>query len=690
MSLDTARPGAEVTQDGITSHHRRDIQALRALAVLSVVGYHFYPNRVPGGFIGVDIFFVISGFLITSHLIQQPPVNVASFMRFWARRVLRLIPAVALVILVILGIVVAFVPSSQWRESVVHAVSAMFYVENWRLIADSTDYLEAGTHPTPFQHFWSLSVEEQYYIGAPFVVAVLALLSSKLPAVPARRVFFAGIVAVSAASFVYSLTLTWSAPAEAYFSTFARVWELGVGSVLAASYPMLERLLNGRTRVRLVLQWAGAIAIAVSLFAISHTTPFPGYAALLPTLGTALVILAADPIHTANPYRLTHSRPVQLTGDISYSVYLWHWPAIVLFPVILDRPIRPWEGIPLFAVTFAIAWASTVRVEDPIRSHPSFKNRTGRTFALGAALSALVFVAGSTLAGWVSMATARDAAAVEASREAKASCFGAGAMDPELDCPSDQELVTSPEFAKEDRPEGITTCLNWPPFGKLISCSRGDLRDPTKKLALVGNSHAGQWQPAVEKIATDNGWQMDTYIIGACLPISVQNPEGTADGSPTCEELEEEATERLTNDGYDGIVMAMYDEAEDSTRAQYADLLDQWTASGTEVLVIRDTPAPWTPENEVPDCVAAHRDDLDACAGTPGEWIRPDLLFDAAAASDSPQVSTVDLNSLMCTSDSCPAVIGGVIVLCDYNHLSTTFAETLAPYLEPAVEAMLD
>jgi hypothetical protein len=107
------------------------------------------------------------------------------------------------------------------------------------------------------------------------------------------------------------------------------------------------------------------------------------------------------------------------------------------------------------------------------------------------------------------------------------------------------------------------------------------------------------------------------------------------------------------------------------------------------VLVIRDTPAPWTPEKEIPDCIAAHPDDFAACAGTPEKWIYPDLLYEAASESDNPQVSSVDLNSFMCSDDTCPAVIGGVIVLCDYNHLSTTFAETLAPYLEPAVEDML-
>ena len=146
---------------------------------------------------------------------------------------------------------------------------------------------------------------------------------------------------------------------------------------------------------------------------------------------------------------------------------------------------------------------------------------------------------------------------------------------------------------------------------------------------------------------------------------------------------------RLAENGYDGIVMAMFDEDPNSTEKQYADLLDEWTAAGPDVLVIRDTPAPWTPENEMPDCVAAHPKDFDACAGTPEDWISPDVLYDAATGSDNPQVSTIDLNDLMCTDESCPAVIGGVIVLCDYNHLSATYARTLAPYLEPAVRETL-
>ena len=178
----------------------------------------------------------------------------------------------------------------------------------------------------------------------------------------------------------------------------------------------------------------------------------------------------------------------------------------------------------MIALTLAIAWASTVFLENPVRSHPGFKGRIGRTFALGAILSALVLVASLALAGWVSMTTARDAAAVEASREAKAMCFGAGAMDPEHDCARDDELVTSPEFAKEDRPEGITTCLNWPPFGDLISCSRGNVDDPDQEAGSRATPTPASGSRPSRSSRPENDWQLDTYIIGACLPISVQIP----------------------------------------------------------------------------------------------------------------------------------------------------------------------
>jgi hypothetical protein len=270
--------------------------------------------------------------------------------------------------------------------------------------------------------------------------------------------------------------------------------------------------------------------------------------------------------------------------------------------------------------------------------------------------------------------------------KANRACFGAGAMDPSHDCgsPYGSKLLTSPAYAKADVTAGIRECLNWPPFkSQPISCKRGDTTNPGAKIALFGNSHAGQWTEALDRIGDSHGWEVDTYIVGACF--SSIEPQAA-----DCTKITNDVIHRISNGHYRAVVFATYDD-HGSTASEYRTTINALTASGAHVLVIRDTPAPWDQNNEPADCVSRHLADLSACDGAPSEWIRPDPLFAAASeasGSNSP-VSTVDLNKLLCTQTACPSVIGGVIVFSDYNHLSKTFSRTLAPYLEPAVlEAM--
>jgi peptidoglycan/LPS O-acetylase OafA/YrhL len=325
------------TRSGVESTHRvrKDIQGLRALAVVAVVVYHVWPRALPGGFVGVDVFFVISGFLITGQLLAAPPGRPASFVRFWGRRVLRLIPAAVVVIGFTLLGALLFMPSSEWQRVAREAVSSMFYVENWRLIADSTNYLDQHQSPSVFQHFWSLSVEEQYYLLWPFVVAALAWLSRRWTSARRRLTFALGFGVVVVTSLVLSITLTAANPSLAYFSTFTRLWELGIGSLLAVLAPAILTTIPARLRMAVWL--VGVLGLGVALVVIDDKTPFPGAAALLPTLAAAAVIAADDPQHRLNPRRLYYAGPVQHLGDTSYALYLWHWPLITMAPFVLDR-----------------------------------------------------------------------------------------------------------------------------------------------------------------------------------------------------------------------------------------------------------------------------------------------------------------------------------------------------------------
>jgi peptidoglycan/LPS O-acetylase OafA/YrhL len=671
-------------RDDVTKGHRADIQALRAIAVMGVVVYHLFPGLLPGGFVGVDVFFVISGFLITSHLVSAPPGRPKDFARFWSRRALRLLPPVGVVILATLGGVLLFVSAGQWKENAREAATSMLYVENWQLISEATNYLDAQRAVSPFQHFWSLSVEEQYYLMWPIVVAALALLAHRIHRSP-RAVLGAGFAVVVVASFTWGLVQTDGQSAEAYFSTWTRMWELGIGSVLAAVYPALSTRLS--TVQRIAVFWLGLLGIAAAYALIDGHTPFPGYAAALPTLATAAVILAADPVSRTNPRWLTHSAPVQMVGDVSYALYLWHWPLIVLVPYALARPTAPWEKLVLLVLAVLLAWASTTYLEGPVRGSRWLKFRLRRVFGMAAVITALVLAVSLLVNAQANREIAAAADQVQDAISDGRPCFGAGAMDPEHDCPAQQKLITTPAFAKDDYSDGITDkkCLNWPPYhDQPVVCHRGDTTSPKKRIALFGNSHAGQWVEAMSKIGRREHWQVDTYIVGSCYSTFDPNPS-------FCDQIMGDSAKLLLGGDYDLVVMSTLDRADTSSTEMYRPTIQQARATGAKVLVIRDTPAPMDPKNVTPDCIAAHMDDFSACSGKSRKWIGVDYLTSAAKreARDDKGVSWVNINRYLCRKGTCPAVIGGVIPYRDENHLTVTYSISLVPYVLPAVAKAL-
>jgi peptidoglycan/LPS O-acetylase OafA/YrhL len=678
-------PGVRPDHTAHPTHHRPDIQALRALAVTLVVTYHFWPGRVPGGFVGVDVFFVISGFLITSALLRRPPEGLRDLGAFWARRILRLIPAAALTIAVTLTVVWLLRPTPEWAPAARHGLTSMFYVENWRLVSDATDYLRAHATPSPFQHFWSLSIEEQFYVVWPVLVGLGALVDRRLRR--SGRAVVGLLAAVTLLSLAASLSLSWSAPAEAYFATPARMWQLGIGGLLA--WLVLRRRDRAPAATRGVLALAGLLVVLASALLITGDTVYPGWAALLPTLGAALLIHADDPDGPLSLRAVTHSRPVQLVGDCSYAIYLWHWPLVVLAPAVLGVRRGLALSVALIGVTLVVSWLSTRFVENALRPRP------GTTYVGRRALVVLT-VCSVVVVGLAWSMLRSSESAVQASKDRvrdalptalEPTCTGAGALDPALGCEEPDELVTTPEFTRGDLPLSVIVgqCISWPPFDELVSCSVGDTSRPERKVALFGNSHAGQWEPAMTEIAVEHHWQVDTYVVGVCQPTTDNADAPSVDPLQidACDELLDRAIDRVVAD-HDLVVMSTLDR--DSTSPGiYEDTLRRLTDAGVPVLVIRDTPAPMDPDYDTVACVSEHLDDTTVCDGTLEDYLGPDPLTEAAEALDSDLVTTVDLQDHICRGDVCPAVIGGVIVYADYNHLSATYSATLAPYLEPAV-----
>ncbi|WP_173923565.1 acyltransferase [Agromyces sp. Marseille-P2726] len=380
---------------------RPEIQALRAVAIGCVVLYHFWPAALPAGFVGVDVFFVVSGFLITGLLLRDAErFGRVRLREFYVRRIRRILPA-AMVVLTACGIAtLLFVPRIEWRPFLQQVLSSALYVQNWHLARDSQIPGSADLESTPVQHFWSLSVEEQFYLLWPLLIIGAVWLAARFGR---TRPAMAGAVlgAATLASFVHCVLLTAQDHNLAYFSTFARAWEFGVGGLLALVPAMAGERLR---RTRALAAWVGLAAVAVAARTFTDHALFPGAIALVPVLGTAAVIWAGMPRAALSLAPVAELRPVQWFGDLSYSLYLWHWPIIMFTPYITGQPSHAPVMVLLLVLSIVVSAASKRWIEDPFRrSVPRERLRMPRArraaVASVAAISAVVLLT-SGVAGY--------------------------------------------------------------------------------------------------------------------------------------------------------------------------------------------------------------------------------------------------------------------------------------------------
>jgi len=675
-----------VTQGASSRARRADIQGLRAIAVGLVVLFHLWPHRLTGGFIGVDVFFVISGYLITAHLLDRPPTTGRDVAAFWARRIRRLLPAALLVIGVTLVLSRLVTPATQWASTAREAVASAFYVENWSLVASATDYLARGAAPSPLQHFWSLSVEEQFYAGWPLIIAGAYALGRR-GGKPQRAVVGA-IILVVVVSYVWSVYATASDPAAAYFVTPARLWELAAGGLLASTVGEFRLSVAGAATVA----WLGLVAIGASAVALTSATAFPGWIAVVPILGS-VAFLGAAANGPGSPTGILGLRPIQWMGDASYSIYLWHWPLLVLAPYVLEHSPRARDKLVILALTLILAGLTRAYVEERWR-RPRAGAPLRRPFQFALAGMLTIGALGAAQAAEINhreqQAMDRSAAVIAKLGD----CLGAGALARgDAVCPRvSGDVVPDPTSALKDRPNTFANrCFGTPPYPNTPSCTFGD--GPIR-LALVGNSHAAQWQPAFEALKDAT---LTTYLASECTTVDALLTYSTEKKAKGCLDWTARVQKRTSGKAFDLVVTTQRNvrsivghEGADrlgTLEAGYRRYLERWAKSGTKVLVLRDTPFAGNSVGLIPTCVAEHLRDQNVCSGALSRWVVPDPL--AAAAQGLPGVTVVDLNRYICEPDRCFGVNGGVITYFDNSHLSETYARTLGPYLANAVRAAL-
>jgi len=659
---------------------RGDIQALRALAVLLVVAYHFWPEGpVRGGYVGVDVFFVISGFLITSHLVRSMEAGTFSFRAFWSRRARRLLPVAIVVIGVVVVATPVLAPQTMWRETALQAVASSLYVQNIALTLSSVDYLAEDGVATPLQHYWSLSLEEQFYILWPILLVGAVVLGRR--AGRPRKAVVVAIVVVAAISFVASIGLTGVFPGAAYFVPVTRAWEFAVGAavfLLTSRYGLHRRL-------RLVLLASGTVLVIVPAFVYDAQTSFPGAAALVPVLGAGAMIAAA--YNQGAVGAILNARPLRAIGDASYSLYLWHWP-IAVFAFIAIRSAdaalpQPLVAAILFGIAIPVSILSKKYVEDAAMPGGSLSR-------LRVAPKALVVLPGATVVVVLaasSLLYADHGLRAELSAERAAAlaaddgCLGAG-VELRDDC-GPQPLVAPAVLAEDDLPPVYSEgCQAGPREERLISCSWG--RPSPVRVALVGDSHAASWFPALERAAAEQGWQLVTFLKSSCRWSTYQDSGGPIEHA-SCVSWNDQLSRELVTGDFDAIVTGYYSRplAVQDLEAVATGFAEAWAPvpDDTHIIAMVDTPQI---SDESVLCLFGSLADPASCESEPvGLNTSTDVLRRAVAST--PSSTVVDLSSAFLDDGDARTVAGGLVVWRDAHHFTASFSRTLSPVLESAI-----
>jgi peptidoglycan/LPS O-acetylase OafA/YrhL len=677
------------------SGYRADIQALRAVAVLLVVVYHLWPSRLSGGFVGVDVFFVISGFLITGHLVKEiDKTGTISITSFWARRIRRLLPASFVVLLAALAATLLVLPRSVWNQTLVEVGASAVYAVNWVLAFNATDYLGAENAPSIVQHFWSLSVEEQFYILWPLLIigalglARLVLRSREMSAKFRRRLVVITLGVVVVVSFVVSILETARDQPFAYFATPTRAWEFGLGGLIAVMPGVASRIGTAPAAARVALSWLGLGAIVAAAVLFDGDTAFPGYLALLPVIGTVAVILAGPVRAPVSPMVVGGLRPVQVLGDLSYSIYLWHWPLIVLYPYVTDHRPGLAGGAAIVVLSVGLAWLTKRFIEDPVR---------GGTFWTAGRVRSYVFAAGGalTICAMVAvplavLATQRQAYLdrVDAALAGSEPCFGAAALAAGAECADPFTVPPGLDVAAAASNGGTITdenCFTKSTEGSVLkTCTFGSTDPDADGIALVGNSHARALASGLDEYATSMDWRFTTFMRQSCLGVVTDATAG--DPNQDCLDWTEETISTIVADqSIDTVLFQSYAFAtpleftEGDVARFETNVLATWgrlTDAGKSIAVVSDVPG--TRPTDAPTCILDSGTTIDPCALPRNPTTTGNTLY--ALADKTPGIHTIDLDRYFCTGQTCHAVVGGVVVYFDSHHLTAAYARTLAPY----------
>jgi parallel beta-helix repeat protein len=663
---------------------RPDIQGLRALAVALVVLYHAHVPWVTGGYVGVDVFFVVSGFVITGLLLRErTDTKSTSMLGFYARRARRILPAATLVI------VATVVASYYWlgfiRGDQVASDGrwASVFLANLHLILVGSDYFAATSAISPLQHYWSLAVEEQFYIVFPALFALTALRSRSNVLRQRLTIVFTLVIV---ASLALSVVQTKTSPLVAYYSPFTRSWELAIGGLIAVSGPLLRKLPMG---VAAIATWLGLVGILVSAFAYSSSTSYPGIALALPVLATALVIAAGlDAPRLGAELVLGRWLGLRL-GAISYSLYLWHFPVLVIAAEAATTPLPAVQRFWLVMLAVALSIITHVLVENPVRHSRALSPRGSLSIATGGAL-----IAGSLLVStlYLNQHTNSPVRASGGSRSVTLTALQAEiAQGARL---SQTPASLTPPLGQRELQNSTPNPLAAPCSGVSLSttsvpvCVIGDVA-ADRTMVLYGDSQAEMWSGAFDAVARRTHWRLEILIKDGCPPWL--GTYLTPDFSPfaACTAWHQFAVKRINAVRPQLVVItggigATGQANDDRVPAQR--LLRALAPSGARLAMMTNTPyfaADWTGAVP-PTCLAQHASSLRECDLPVATWMRGygafrRLLVSVATAGGA---NLINVDPLVCTHATCPVVVGGFQVYRDSYHIFNSYGTHVSRGLE--------
>ena len=667
-----AVPGA--TPPSPTSGFRGDIDGLRAVAIVLIVGYHVGLPGFTGGFVGVDVFFVISGYLISRNLlVESARDGRVGLLRFWGRRIRRLVPALALMIVAVLALSIPILTSLEWQAVASEARAAALYVSNIVYAGQTTDYFAEDVGSSLFLHTWSLGVEEQFYVVWPLLVGLAAAATARRRSMlrPTLIAIFATTLVVS---FALCVVLTSRGSAHAFFGLPSRAWEFAAAGLLAAIG--VPRLL-ARRGVAVAASIAGLALIAGALFGFGAHTTYPGAWPLIPVAGTMLLLLAGSASHAEPITRVLATAPCRALGRVSYSWYLWHWPLILLAVAAFDRDDL-WITTGAALVALLVGAVVYRFLENPVRFNRRLIDSLRSTYVMGVAVTIIVLVASFGLTRY---------------------------SDVELaDAATSSPAAPTVSLADVRASKKAFTCLEEPSDANGDEyCIDGDL-DGDRTIMVIGDSHARHWKPAFAQVARDRGIRLVLRWRSLCPAFEVKTAKIDGSGediecqayrratAALVDELAPDAIITANSDDYALLVIGDQPGLAPGDRGRlwrdaYEDYLEQARASGIPIGSVVDTPR--MPSDPL-DCVAEKG--IDACAAPSGPALTYGQEYTDAergAREVVGDVPVLDVNADLCDDQVCPVALQGTYVYTDLDHLYEGYVLTQVPAVERFFDELL-